>query len=289
MPQNKDVYREFNIFRKLLQDKTPGVGRNPEEVDKALTRFLGKLEKHTLSTLPPSKSYWQHHLFACANIAGSFGSFADDKRKLSSVMNIRMLEVLRLLIEYRILERACAYYSICRQLRFMLESMLQAYYVDAEYSELDLQGKISVLKQMKKDKRSIGRPLLDMISIDKRIELWSMKKRVNITGRIENLYKELSDSVHPDYSDFLPFLTESGDHFEWISRFMLVPNPKLSDYCSEKLNQVMDMIYLLVFDNFQGYAFVPLKWTEDVLSDTKCFLTLSYIDSKRKKDANTKK
>jgi hypothetical protein len=275
--QKKDVYKEFNVFQKLLQDRTPGVGRNPEEVDKALTRFLRKLEKHTLSTLPPNKSYWQHHLFACANIAGSFGSFANDKEKRSSVMNIRMLELLRLLIEYRILERACAYYSICRQLRFMLESMLQAYYVDAEYSELDLQGKISVLKQMKKDRRAIGSPLLDMIGIDKRIE---MKERVNIRGRIENLYKELSDSVHPDYSDFLPFLTDSGDHLEWISRFMLVPNPKLSDYCSEKLNQVMDMIYLLAFDNFRGYAFVPLKWTEDVFSATNCFLTSSYIHYK---------
>jgi len=280
MPKNEDIYKEFNIFRKLLQTLTPGIGRSSEEVDKALDRYLRKLEKSALSTLPPSKSYWQHHMFACANIAASFGSYADDERKRNSVINIRMLEVLRLLIEYRILERTCSYYSICRQLRFMLESMLQAYYVDAEYGELDLQGKISVLKQMKRDGKAIGSKLLNMIDIDKRIKLRSMKKKVSVRARIENLYKDLSNTVHPDYSDFLPFLTESGDHFEWISRYMLVPNPKLSDYCSQKLNQVMDIIYLLIFDNFQVYALVPFKWIRDALSATNCFLTFDYLRSK---------
>jgi len=288
MPNKKSIHHEFEILRRLLQGRIPGVGENPEELDRALSHFLRMLEKETRTTLPPKKSFWQHHWFACANIAVSFEHFADEKRINNSMINIRTLETLRMLIEYRILERTCSYYSICRQLRFMMESMLQAYYIDTEYPDLDLMAKISVLKQMTKDRKAIGHFLLDMIDFKSRIRFEVCGRKLDVRTRIEGLYRELSDTVHPAFKDFVPFAKRDVDPLEWISRYLLVPNPRLSQYCVEKLNQVMDIIYLLVFDNYRGYAFIAFKQIRETLSTTNCHLTLSYLDflekEKSKKD-----
>lgn len=198
---------------------------------------------------------------------------------------IRLLEIERLLLEYRILDRACSYYSICRQLRFMMESIVQAYYVDMEYPKLDLQGKIRILKRMKKAKNAIGGSLFREMDLNKRIKIESHDgKEIDLTRLIKTLYRELSDTVHPDYKDYVPFSENGEEHyFDWISRCILVPNPKLSGYSLEKLNQVMDIVYLLVFDNFRVFAFVIFGQIEEVLSKTNCLLSLRYIRSFEKK------
>jgi hypothetical protein len=163
----------------------------------------------------------------------------------------------------------------------MMESILQAYYVDMEYPKLDLHGKIPILKRMKKTKKAIGVSLLREMDLNKRIKIEDYDgKEIDLIKHIKILYRELSDTIHPDYKDYVPF-SKSGEeyYFDWISRHILIPNPKLSSYCLERLNQVMDVVYLLVFDNFRGYAFVVFDQIRDVLSKTNCHLSLCFIRS----------
>jgi hypothetical protein len=281
MSQRKDIYSDFLVFSKFLQSRIPGVGSNQDEVEKAFSSFLRKLHTKGLATCPPKNSFWHHHFFACRNISGSFAHFMGEKEVANSMVFIRLLEIERLLLEYRILDRTCSYYSICRQLRFMMESILQAYYVDMNFSQLDLLEKIPILKQMKEDRKAIGGSLLKEIDLNMRIKMQDYDgKDINLAKQIKNLYRELSDTIHPDYKDYVPFSKNDEEvYFDWISRYTFTPNPKLSSYCLEKLNQVMDVIYLLVFDNFRGYAFVVFGQIRDILLKANCHLSLCFIKS----------
>lgn len=260
----------FLNFIKNISSK--GLFGNEEEIESLCSRFLKRLEKISITTFVNKTSLsWFHHWFACFKIGISIRTVMKGDEYLNSMVFIRLQETQRLLIEYRILDRLCAYYSIFRQLRFMLESVLQAYYIDKEYPEVNLQGKLSILKQMKRDKKAIGKPLLEMTNLNSHV-----KQKIN------GLYKELSDAVHPDYKDYLPFTkaqTRKDVYFEWISRWALVPNPKLAQLCLQKLNQVMDIIYLLIFDTFGGNALIVFKDIKEVLSRAECNLSLKFIDS----------
>jgi hypothetical protein len=150
-----------------------------------------------------------------------------------------------------------------------------------KYPKLDLHGKIQILKQMKKARKAIGGSLLREIDLNKRIKIEDYDgKEIDLTKHIKTLYRELSDTIHPDYKDYVPFSKNDKEYyFDWISRYIFIPNPKLSSYCLEKLNQVMDVIYLLVFDNFRGYAFVVFDQIRDILLKTNCHLSLCFIKS----------
>ena len=187
---------------------------------------------------------------------------------LNSMVFVRLNEIERLLIEYRVLYMTCSYYSISRQLRFMLESVIQSYYIDTEYPKIGMLGKLSVLKQMKRDRKAIGRPLVNMTNLGS-----------DVKEKIISLYRELSDVVHPDYQDYIPFArpTEKEEYFNWISRLVLLPNPKVANYCLEKLNEVMDIVYFLIFESFGSVALIGLPRFEEVLHKANCELSLNFV------------
>jgi hypothetical protein len=82
-----------------------------------------------------------------------------------------------------------SYYTVLRELRFLLESVCQAYLIDINHPYASFDAKFEVLKAISNIKVSQGTRLIQKI------------KDLDNKERLKKLYGELSGYVHPSYKE----------------------------------------------------------------------------------------
>lgn len=110
------------------------------------------------------------------------------------LMAVRFTEAFQGLLWIEFLSLSGGYFQALRELRNMLESTVQAYYVDSEYPELDVEGKLAVLKEMARCRNHYGGRLIQKAKPPRKRE-------------IKALYSELSEYVHPSYDSIYEILS----------------------------------------------------------------------------------
>lgn len=124
------------------------------------------------------------------------------RQKNQLLMAVRFTEAFQGLLWIEFLSVSGGYFQALRELRNIIESVVQAYYVDSEYPRLDVDGKLAVLREMRKSRSHYGGRLID---------------KANPPGKreIKGLYGELSEYVHPTYESIHEVLS-SPDSDELI-------------------------------------------------------------------------
>lgn len=102
---------------------------------------------------------------------------------------IRLVEAFRIFNWIKICLAYGSYHSVFRELRFMLDGIAQACYIDLNHIDASLTCKLEVYKALGDMKNFIGSSLFEKIK--------GLRKRQNLI----DVYKELSNFVHPSVEE----------------------------------------------------------------------------------------
>lgn len=102
---------------------------------------------------------------------------------------IRLVEAFRIFNWIKICLACGAYQSVFRELRFMLDGVAQAYYIDINHIDAPLSCKLEVYRALGEIRGFMGRSLLDRI------------KGLPVKKELEDVYRDLSNFVHPSVEE----------------------------------------------------------------------------------------
>lgn len=155
------------------------------------------------------------------------------QRTPNLLLAIRLTESIRIFDWIKVCLLCGTYQSIYRELRFMLESMIQAFHIDMNHFDVPLKSKLEVYKALSR-KRDFqgGRLISDTEHLPKKVEL-------------RKLFGVLSRYVPPSYKAYEPYLDlEPSELLENIH------NEELAQDCVKKCQQVCELI-ITINNQFQ--------------------------------------
>ncbi|MHA1651701.1 MAG: hypothetical protein ACTSYB_16030 [Candidatus Helarchaeota archaeon] len=120
-----------------------------------------------------------------------------------------------------------AYRNAIRDLRFILESLIQGYYIDKEHPEVSIKCKIEIVKELQKF--LFGGRLIDRTDLQNKQAL-------------KNLYSDLSKFVHGSWEELKPII---GEWKIWVAGFHAF-DMDLFNKCVEFTNRVMDAVHFII-------------------------------------------
>jgi hypothetical protein len=142
-------------------------------------------------------------------------------RRNELLIAIRLVEAFRIFNWIKVCLVCGSYQSVFRELRFMLDGVAQACYIDLNHFDTSLSSKLEVYKALGDMGSFIGSTLFDRI---KRFE----KKQI-----LKDLYTELSRFVHPS-------IEESRRWIEYTPPKELVDSMKFNRFDRELLYQAIE-------------------------------------------------
>ena len=214
----------------------------------------------------PKKDYWtwvEHHN-NWIDLFKPFMSSFSEFDKYNSLLLLRFVELQKqlCLLHFGILSGL--YHQSIRELRYIMESIIQAYYIDREHPEMTIERKLEIIKEIDKlvGSRLIGRTDLEH------------KKK------LKALYSDLSKSIHSTYKELKPTIEKGEVDYRVTFAF----NKDLFYECLKFSNRTMDAIFLVILSL---YPEIVSKIREDQmllksLNDNNCTLSVKYI----KKEGN---
>ena len=116
------------------------------------------------------------------------------KKRNELLIAIRLVEAFRIFDWIKICLVCGSYQSVFRELRFILEAVALACYIDLNHRSASLESKIEVFKALSNVKGFYG------------LELFAKLKGLSKKDDIKKLYKDLSGFVHPSTSEDRPFI-----------------------------------------------------------------------------------
>ena len=155
--------------------------------------------------------------------------------------------------------RSGAYHTAIRELRFVFESFIHAYYIDKEHPDSKMVCKLEIIKEIEK-----------MLFGSKLIEKTDLKSK----EKLKSLYSRLSKCIHSSYEE----LSAGKSDQPFLSAY----DKELFDKCYIFKNEVMDaIIFILIsFDNEIIDKIQRNKRTMDFLNESNCELCLSLLKNK---------
>ena len=173
---------------------------------------------------------WTEHYTTWSDIIRPLLKIVSDNDRHNSMVFFRFLELQYNIMWIYICILFSRYHPAMRELRYSLESMVQAYYLDVEHPKANMQCKLEITKEI--DKERFG-SLLDRSDIVEK-------------HRIKQLYSDLSKYVHSTYEELRPTI-EEGKIWERITFGF---EPDMFKKCVEMTNRVLDTMYLLTIMRF---------------------------------------
>ncbi len=146
-------------------------------------------------------------------------------------MAVRFTECFQTLRWIELLALGGGYYLAIRELRSMLEGVIQAYYIDCKYPALDVIGKLAVLNELIDvgQRQSHGRGLINIATPPEKNE-------------ISDLYGKLCQYVHPTVAQMEAILGSPESDREIIRLMSPNYNQELFEQCCELSGQVVSHI-----------------------------------------------
>jgi hypothetical protein len=182
-----------------------------------------------------------------------------NEEKYSSLFVFRLYELNKQLLWIRKCVYSGAYHTAIRELRFVLESFIQAYYIDKEHLDSEMKCKLEIIKEIDK---LIGAKLIDNTDLKNKKEM-------------KDLYSELSKYIHSSYEELELLIKEGKIHT--YSAF--VYDNKFFSKCYDFTNKVMDSIMFIIL-SFEKRIIKKVQEDElmmKFLIDTDCKLSLRLL------------
>ncbi len=120
-----------------------------------------------------------------------------------------------------------AYHCVIRELRYVFESVLQAYYVDTKYPSLSMQEKLEKLRELETKKK---------LSVNK------LTKALPYAEELYDIYQNLCKYVHPSSVELEPVIKMGKVEPNILFTF----DRELFDKCEKFSSEVMDVLILVI-------------------------------------------
>ncbi len=182
--------------------------------------------------------------------------FEEEKKKSLLIMRLAQFQKDILWINKNIFSGA--YHTTIRELRYIFEYTLQAYYIDANHSESDIGCKLEIMKELN-DLKFNGGKFIQALKIENKDEL-------------QKLYSKLSAFIHPSYEELT---TGKAD-----SRFAFGFDEELYNACKELTNRTIDAIFYIALFRFSTIKekIKENKLLIDSFKKFDCKLTLKLLN-----------
>ncbi|MFW9890366.1 MAG: hypothetical protein ACFFER_19475 [Candidatus Thorarchaeota archaeon] len=139
---------------------------------------------------------------------------------------VRYTECLQSILWIEWLVMHGGYHQAIRELRSILESIVQAYYVDKNYRDIDVKGKLAVLKEMNLSRSDFGKKLIE-------------KANPPSSHKTRKLYDELSKFVHTSVEHLDEILSEPDSDQRIVELTTPQYDRKLLQKCYKLTEQVV--------------------------------------------------
>lgn len=232
------------------------------------------VDRETKEKRPKEWMTWLMHYDMWIDLIGAALRDTKSNKPPSSIMVIRLMELQKHLLWLHTCALSGSYFSIFRELRYILESFLQAFFIDRQLPDSDLEQKAALLQQI--ENKIYGTTLIRKLVL---------KESKNIA----DLYSHLSKYVHSTTVEMIPSEREEAG-----TRVVFTFDGELFDRCMDFSNSVMDVVFLLSLYRFPG---VVSKVKEDRITigwmmglDYRLSLKfLSSLESATKNEGNKQK
>ncbi len=179
-----------------------------------------------------------------------------DFNQFDSILFNRLFELNKHLLWICKCVHSGTYHTAIRELRFIFESFVQAYYIDKEHPNSKLECKLEIIKEIDK---LIGGTLINKTNLENK-------------EKLRELYSKLSKYIHASYEE----VQEMGNnHNKLISAY----DKELFNKCYIFTNKVMDAIIFLLM-SFEKRMIKKIKEDKlmmEFLKETNCELSLNLI------------
>lgn len=172
-----------------------------------------------------------------SDLAIIFGCIVDNpdvEKSKQSLTFLRFLETILYLDELLFLGMAAHYTSVIQILRYRLESMIQAVYLDQQHQTLSLDQKLCILEEISDKREYFTTRLVNMISMENK----------DVIGK---LYKSLSKVSHPSHLDF-PTVEKMIEYLKDLEAS--IDCSKL-DAAADVMIQTYDVIFFITLHEFK--------------------------------------
>lgn len=216
--------------------------------------------KETKQEIPIEDYYaWVEHHNNWIDLSMPFICSLSEFGKHNSVLLLRFVELQKHLSLLHFGVLSGLYHQSIRELRYIMESIIQAYYIDSEHPEAMIECKLEIIKEID---RLVGGRLIDRTDL-------GHKKEIKV------LYSDLSKYVHSSFEEARSTIERGEvDH-----RVTFAFNKDLFYKCLEFSNRVMDTSFFVIL--FLYPEIIP-KIREDQmllksLDENKCALSVKCI------------
>jgi len=166
------------------------------------------------------------------------------ERRNHLMLAMRLVECFRILEWIKVCLFCGAYHSVYRELRYLIDSIAQAYFIDTKMISANLDIKFNVFEMLDKDSSFIfiGQKLISKLD--------GMPEQ----SKINSIYSELSNFVHPSYDQAQKFMEKASEKesydrmkeniYDEINLRECVNKCKEVINCFLKINKKFEKIYL---------------------------------------------
>lgn len=252
-------------FKETEIGEIPEARKTLNENMSFMLKILEDIRKETEEDQKEKVYVWSEHYSNWIDILKYFYECIGKENFLNSCVGFRLTQLNKELLWFLLECTSGVYDNANRTLRYVLESFLQAYYVDREHPGATMECKLEILKEID---RLTGEKLIKNLDIDGK-----HKQQINI------LYSDLCKFVHPSYKEWQK-IVEGGDVSSKITFFY---DKKSFEECIELTDKVIDIIVFLLmnFSNEMIEKITGDKIFLESISNVKNSLVIQYIRESR--------
>lgn len=238
-----------------------------ETLNETIANILKSLEdvrKETEENQKEKVYVWsEHYINLMNNIWKYFYKHVGEERCINSCLGFRLLELNKELLWLWLECTSGMYDNAVRDLRYILESFLQAYYTDKKHQNASMECKLEILEEI--DDLTGGR-LINRLDIPERYK-----------QRIKTLYSDLCKYVHPSHKEWEKIIKEGKIRPKLTFEY----DKELFEESIEFTDRVIDAIVFLLM-NFSTEMVEEIRGDEIFLKsigNVKESLVIEYLQT----------
>lgn len=241
---------ESDIKLQLVDDK----------LYKTLIDFYKEINEETFRNFKIEECYTcVNHFNIWIDIFNYLSPLINDKP--NSIFYLRCLEINKHIgiLHFEILSGF--YYQSIREMRYLLEAIIQAYYIDKANPNTDVWAKLEFLKEIDKDKM-MGSKLIK-------------ESQLKNKNALKSLYFRLSKHIHPTYEKLNPVYEKMELHENISFEF----NGRMFNQCKKFIDQFMDATLFIAL-SYEPKTIENIKYDQKLLNslnELNYKLTINYI------------
>lgn len=228
-----------------------------------LLKILAEVRKETKEKQKEKIFILSEHYSNWIDIWKYFHGCIGKENFFNSCLEFRLTQLNKELLWFWLESTSGVYDNAVRDLRYILESFLQAYYTDKEHPNANMECKLEILKEID---RLFGERLIDNLDLSKKY-----KKQIKI------LYSDLCKYTHPSYKEWKKIIKEG----KVSPKITFVYDKELFEECIGFTDRVIDVIVFLLI-NFCNKMVKEIKKDEiflESISNVKNSLIIQYIQN----------